>query len=193
MMKKGLLLVFVLLSTLGFSRDENAWKEDKTVEKQYSTFKENLKFYGGYYLLTEGQINEFQKSLSDSIDKHQKVIEQNSIEINTLQKDLKTVQANLASTKKELDITYTKVDSFESIWGQTSKGSFSGIMYTTTVILLIIIGFVVFIFYRSNNITVSTTKQLADVEAEFEEHRKKSLEKEMKLNRELQTERNKTT
>lgn len=151
-----------------------------------------MKFYGGYFLLTDVQINEFQKSLSDSIDKHQKVIEQNSIEINTLQKDLKTVQANLASTKKELEITYTKVDSFESLWGQTSKGSFSGIMYTTTVILLIIIGFVVFIYYRSNSITASTTKQLAEVEAEFEEHRKKSLDKEMKLNRELQTERNKT-
>ena len=191
-MKKGLVFACILLSTLGFSRDENTWKEEKTVEKQFSTFKENLKFYGGYFLLTDGQLKEFQKSLSDSIDQHQKVIEQNSIEIKTLQKDLKAVQVNLASTKQELDLAYTKVDSFDSIWGQTSKGSFSGIMYTTTVILLIVIGFVAFLYYRSNSITLSTTKELAEIEAEFEEHRKKSLEKEMKLNRELQTERNKT-
>lgn len=191
-MKKGLVLIFALIATLGICRDENAWKEKKSVSKQYEIFKQNLKFYGGYYLLTEPQINEFQKSLSDSIDLHKSVISQNTTEIQSLKKELKSTKDNLTSTKKELDVTYTKVDSFDAFWGQTSKGAFSGLMYTTTLILLGVIGFIAFLFYRSNSITMAKTKLLEDVEAEFEDHRKKALDREMKLNRELQTERNKS-
>lgn len=190
-MKKGLAIIFTLLAVMGFSRDENAWKAEKTLDKQYTVFKDNLRFYGGYYLLEDKQITEYRGALKDSIFLYRKIVEANTTEINAKTKEIAALKTELASVKKELDTAYLKVDSISSFWGETSKGAFSGTMYTITFLLLCVIGATSFLFIRSNNVTVEITKNLRDTEAAFEEHRKRSLEKEMKLNRELQTERNK--
>ncbi|MCB0431897.1 MAG: tRNA (guanine-N1)-methyltransferase, partial [Mangrovimonas sp.] len=58
-------------------------------------------------------------------------------------------------------------------------------------ILLALLGFFIYKFKNSNTITKESKKALADIELEFEEHRKVALEREQKVRRQLQDELNK--
>lgn len=190
-MRISFLAICLALATLGFSRDQEAWKAEKDIKKQFEVMKENLKFYGGYYLLTEEQLQDYYKSVEDSskelkalIAIDRATIAQQKSEIDKLSKQLTEVQANL-------DASLSREDSIMSFWGQTSKTTFATVMYTIVFVLIAVAAFVFLLFVRSNKITVEARAKFDELEAEFESQKKRSLDKEMKLNRELQTERNK--
>ncbi|MFL0155057.1 hypothetical protein V2714_10940, partial [Tenacibaculum maritimum] len=58
-------------------------------------------------------------------------------------------------------------------------------------ILFISLFFFIYKFKESSALTKEAKNNLAEIEQEFEEHRKKSLEKEQKIRRQLQDEINK--
>lgn len=192
-MKFIYLFVFLTLSVTTFSRDSDAWKEAETLKKQYETRKENLKFYGGYYLLTETQLQEYYETLADTIagkktiiNAQEAMISNQATQISKLTLELKTTQENLtASLKRE--------DSILSFWGETSKVTFASVMYVIVFLLIAIAVFVFLLFARSNKLTVAAQHDYDKLSEEYEAHKKRALEREMKINRELQTERNKNS
>ncbi len=65
------------------------------------------------------------------------------------------------------------------------------LMWTAIGILLLLLIIFIIRFKASNAITVKAKENLATMQDEFEEHRKRSIEREQKLRRELQDEINK--
>ena len=72
-----------------------------------------------------------------------------------------------------------------------SKSGYNVLMWSIIAGLLGLLLLFIYRFKNSNTITRNANKALAEIEEEFEEHRKVALEREQKVRRQLQDELNK--
>ena len=113
-----------------------------------------------------------------------KTIEEQKLKIENLKAELNNTQNNLNQVTEEKDQI-----SFFGI--ATDKGTYQTIMWVIVFALVLILVFFIYKYKQSNVLTKEAKKNLAENEAEFDEYRKKSLEKQQKLGRQLQDEKNK--
>jgi septal ring factor EnvC (AmiA/AmiB activator) len=74
---------------------------------------------------------------------------------------------------------------------QLNKVTYNIIIWFIIVALAFCLSFFVFKFSRSNVLTTQAQENLTDVEQEFDDHKKKSIEREQKVRRQLLDEINK--
>ena len=74
---------------------------------------------------------------------------------------------------------------------QLSKTSYNIVMWSIIAGLFVLLLIFIFKFKNSNSVTRTAKNSLADLEQEFEEHRRVALEREQKVRRQLQDEINK--
>lgn len=184
--------LFCLLFTSAFSKkDPEAWKTQKTLESQYSFFKTNSSAWNGYLMTKEPQLNEFHKSIIDTVNGLEKQISQNHLKINTAQKEISSLTKQLKETQTKLEQSLSKENELSTLGMSVNKNSFPTILYSiiALTLLIAIIGFI--LFFRSNIVTKETEKRYLELTEEFKTHKAKAMDRETKLRRELQTERNK--
>ncbi|WPP52947.1 hypothetical protein [Catalinimonas niigatensis] len=164
----------------------------------------------------DGQFNELlesSNSVKSSSGREYKVV--NLQDLNSIWAN---VQDRMAASKEELAATQNKVESLNqevtnltqkideqqsiveasehaathiSVLGlDIPKDKFVGAFWITTAILLVLLAGAIYQFKRSRNVTQRTQMNFMQLQEEMEELRRTSLEKERRLRRELQTERN---
>ncbi len=106
-------------------------------------------------------------------------------------KEITDLKSNLTNTKTDLDKTNLEKNNMALFGLQMSKTSYNVLMWTIIAGLLALLLFFIYKFKNSNVITRNANKALAEIEEEFEEHRKTALEREQKVRRQLQDEINK--
>ena len=72
-----------------------------------------------------------------------------------------------------------------------TKGTYMAMMWGIVAILILALVFFIYKFKNSNAVTKEAKKRLDDTEKEFDTYKKKALEKEQRLGRLLQDEKNK--
>lgn len=107
-------------------------------------------------------------------------------------------EATIASLNKKLEETTNNLaavteekDSMSFLGILVSKGSYNTILWTIIAGLLGLLLFFVYKFRRSNILTQDAKTSLSEVEEEYEDHRRRALEREQKISRQLQDEINK--
>jgi len=124
------------------------------------------------------------KAVHNNLVNTQQTVKKQAKEIDDLKSSLSDIQGNL-------DKTNTEKDSISLFGSQMSKGGYKALMWTIIAGLLALLLFFVFKFKNSNLVTKKAKYALAEIEEEFEEHRKTALEREQKVRRQLQDEINK--
>ena len=97
----------------------------------------------------------------------------------------------MAKTKLDLDAALIKENSISIVGIQLSKTTYNLVVWSLIALLILSLSYYIFKFSRSNVLTKEAKNNLAEIEQEFEKHRKNTLEKEQKLRRQLQDEINK--
>ena len=193
MMKfKHLLLALSLIFTTHFlSAQEENNEEDNTINSQFDEVIEGSNNYQDYKVVKRYKLTQIQKntvnrieSLKEEIVTSNKTIEEQKLKIENLKAELNNTQNNLNQVTEEKDQI-----SFFGI--ATDKGTYQTIMWVIVFALVLILVFFIYKYKQSNILTKEAKKNLAENEAEFDEYRKKSLEKQQKLGRQLQDEKNK--
>ena len=193
MMKfKHLLLALSLIFTTNFlSAQEENNEEDNTINSQFDEVIEGSNNYQDYKVVKRYKLTQLQKntvnrieSLKEEIVTSNKTIEEQKLKIENLKAELNNTQNNLNQVTEEKDQI-----SFFGI--ATDKGTYQTIMWVIVFALVLILVFFIYKYKQSNVLTKEAKKNLAENEAEFDEYRKKSLEKQQKLGRQLQDEKNK--
>jgi len=193
MMKfKHLLLALSLIFTTHFlSAQEENNEEDNTINSQFDEVIESSNNYQDYKVVKRYKLTQLQKntvnrieSLKEEIVTSNKTIEEQKLKIENLKAELNNTQNNLNQVTEEKDQI-----SFFGI--ATDKGTYQTIMWVIVFALVLILVFFIYKYKQSNVLTKEAKKNLAENEAEFDEYRKKSLEKQQKLGRQLQDEKNK--
>ena len=104
--------------------------------------------------------------------------------IASLNKKLEDTTKNLAGVTEEKD-------SMSFLGILVSKGTYNTILWTVIAGLLGLLLFFIYKFRRSNILTQDAKTSLSEVEEEYEDHRRRALEREQKISRQLQDEINK--
>ncbi len=147
------------------------WQQYKTVKKVW------------LYALKTNTLDSI-KTIKSKLNKTQKIIEAQKTEISAL-------KFNVSELKNTLKLTNEEKNSILLFGMQMSKSGYNTLFWTIIFGLLALLGFIIFKFKNSNAITKVAKQKLKDVELEYEEHRRKALEREQKVRRQLQDEINK--
>ena len=127
----------------------------------------------------------------DSLKTLQEDLDNTRTTVESQQKEITDLQANLSSTQSTLDATNKEKDSMALFGMQMSKGGYNMLMWSIVVGLLALLLLFIYKFNNSNAVTKAAKASLAETELEFEEHRRTALEREQKVRRQLQDELNK--
>ena len=132
-----------------------------------------------------------QRNTRDSINTLKTELNNTNTVVSNQQKEIDDLKNNLAKTQDTLAATNTEKDSMALLGMQMSKTSYNMLMWLIVAILLVLLLLFIFKFKNSNTVTKAAKSALADIEQEFEEHRRVALEREQKVRRQLQDEINK--
>lgn len=111
--------------------------------------------------------------------------------VDTQAKEITDLKSNLSTTQSNLDKTNIEKNNMALFGLQMSKTNYNVLMWSIIAGLLALLLFFIYKFNSSNTITKGAKHALAEIEEEFDEHRKTALEREQKVRRQLQDEINK--
>lgn len=127
----------------------------------------------------------------DSLKTLQSKLDNTRSTVETQQKEINDLKANLGTTQTTLDATNLEKNNMSLLGLQMSKTNYNVLMWSIIGGLLALLLVFIFKFKNSNTVTKAAKKSLAETEEEFEEHRRSALEREQKVRRQLQDELNK--
>jgi len=118
-------------------------------------------------------------------------LENSTAKVNTQQEEITTLKTDLTKTQETLEATRKEKDSMQLFGTQMSKVGYNTLLWSLIAGLLGFLLLFIFKFKNSNLITKTARQELSELEVEFKEHRKTALEREQRINRQLQDHINK--
>jgi len=144
-----------------------------------------------YEVIKNNMILNLKAHVLDSLKANQNELNNTKATIQTQQQEIVTLKSTLSKTQDTLATTNVKKDSMALFGLQMSKTSYNLLMWISIMVLFALLLLFIIKFKNSNSVTKIAQNNLADVEEEFEEHRRIALEREQKVRRQLQDEINK--
>ena len=190
-MKSNFVFLYLLFFVSAVFAQETTETEDNSLKGQFDKIYRTSTTYQTYKVISKDKYEQLKKNVLDSIAAANKSIAIKENQLKREQTNLAKLNAEVNRIKKELGIALKKENSIALFGMQLSKVTYNIILWALILILTLSLGFFIFKFSRSNILTKKAQENLIDVEHEFESHRKKSLEREQKLRRQLQDEINK--
>ena len=168
-----------------------ALEGDHTLRQRYGIMKENSQTFQDYKVIKEFVLDGFWKITLDSVSALERSLAEAEGRINTLEEQMKTMEVRMAqndAAMKEMEFDSTHV----TVLGiPFSKALFLTIAGIAVAGLLVLWGSTAGVVRLLQKSVKEKDLSLFGLTAEFDDFRKKALEKEVKLSRELQNERNK--
>jgi len=182
---KTLRILFIFILT------QSAIAQTTTVKNQFKKLYKNSNNYQIYKVVKKNAFLSLQKNILDSIKTIKKDANLKQLKINEQQKSITSLQTRIDTLNSELSVSIEKEDAFSFIGIPLNKGTYNTILWSIIGILLLGLAFFIYRFNNSNSVTKETKDLLADVELDFEQYKRNSIDKEQKLRRQLQDEVNK--
>lgn len=192
-MKKYLILVILLLfvSTNLLSQTNKKFIDSGSVENQFESLINNSNKYQDYKVVKHNWLLKLKSNVNDSLQVSKNEILNSTKIINSQKSIIDSLNIALAETKAEITNLKTQIESISFLGIEFEKGLFKTIMLSIIGGLMLLLLLFISKFKQSNSITKQTKDNLKEVEEEYEDHRKKALEREQKVMRRLQDELNK--
>ncbi len=190
-MKSLFLTSFALIFSLFTLQAQNTFEEQNTIEQQFDKIYRTSTNYQIYKVIKKERFLKLKANITDSLKSLKKEISKRENILNQKNQKIESLNAIYQQTKKELNAAISKENNISFFGTQLSKGLYKTILWG--IITLLTFGFFTFVYkYNNSNILTNQAKNnLISTEREFDIFRKKSIEREQKLRRELLDEINK--
>ncbi|MEM6686166.1 MAG: tRNA (guanine-N1)-methyltransferase [Bacteroidota bacterium] len=187
-----LALCFSLLANAqNVAKNAKLQLKDGTISEQFEFILKNSNKYQDYKVVKRNWIEKLQRNVADSIKAGQRELSTEVAKVATQQGEIEKLKTDLAAVNQKIEALNTEKDSMSLFGLQLSKGNYQSLMLGIIGVLAILWVFFTYRFKTSNAITKAAKEKLAEIEHEFEEHRKRALEREQQVRRKLQDEINK--
>lgn len=194
------LTTLILLLNISFLTAQNP-PQDKlslnsgTIENQFDyvilksyTYKGNGKVYKN---VERYKLDALKAHTLDSLKAVKAQLNDTKQLVSNQDKEIDVLKTNLADTNATLTQTNLEKNSMSLFGMLMSKTGYNVLMWSIVAGLLALLLFFIYKYKNSNSVTRQAKFALAETEEEFEEHRKRALEREQKVMRRLQDELNK--
>jgi hypothetical protein len=195
MKRASLLLIGVMAMATSFAQTQtaaDAMKNDsQTLRERYLVMKMKSQNYQEYKVIKENILDGVWKIFLDSVDAKQAAIRKSQAEVARLQTELSKNIETLKSKEDSMkDIVHASAH-ITVLGIDFNKGFFAGMVGVILLLVGLAIAGIVYSMQvlRKN---LSEKEELAKtISTEYEEYKRKAMDKQTKLSRELQNERNK--
>lgn len=144
-----------------------------------------------YEVVKESNLYKIRKNVLDSIAVMNKKTAELKSTISGHETTITSLNKKLEETTTNLTAVTEEKDSMSFLGIQVSKGTYNIILWTIIAGLFLLLGLFVYKFRNSNILTQEAKQNLSELELEYEDHRRRALEREQKISRQLQDEINK--
>ncbi|MEZ4808806.1 MAG: tRNA (guanine-N1)-methyltransferase [Allomuricauda sp.] len=193
-----LLFALALLAPFfsSFAQQETSDDRDTSLKGQFEDMeRQSTNYRSGngvpYEVIKLSSLNEIKKNIFDTINTANKSIKELTATIAANKAEIEDLNAKLQDTTNKLNSVTTEKDSVSFFGAMISKGTYKFILWSIIFALLLFLLFFIYKFRNSNFLTSQAKTALADLEQEYEDHRRRALEREQKISRQLQDELNK--
>ncbi|MCX2681340.1 tRNA (guanine-N1)-methyltransferase [Galbibacter sp. EGI 63066] len=197
MMRKTLITATTLFLFSVFAITAQEKKEEElsltkgSLDNQFEYIFQKANNYQDYKVVKKNWLYLLKKNTLDSVARLENELASSQELTTTQKKNIDNLNQELAKTNEQLAGVTEEKDSISFFGALVSKPIYKVIMWGIIVLLGIILGLFIYKFKNANVVTQQAKKSLADLEQEYEEHRRKALEREQKARRQLQDEINK--
>lgn len=197
---KILCLLVVLITTTVHYGQETETEETLSLDKgaissQFDYISEKSGNYRAndirYEVVKEDNLFKLRKNVLDSIAAISKKIGQLKGTISEHETTITSLNNKLQETSASLSEVSEEKDNMNLLGVPVSKGAYKITLWIVIALLTLLLGLFIYKFRNSNVLTHEAKQNLADLEVEYEDHRRRALEREQKISRQLQDERNK--
>lgn len=183
-------LIFCAAPTTIIAQSEIEEEVDSSLKGQFQDMLDKSEDYTEYKVIKKARLNTYSRAVQDSIQTYQKQI--GSLRINVAEQKSQISSLNQRITELEAQLAESESlrESLSFLGINITKATYHIVVW---VIIAALVAFGLFAytsFMRSNRITAKSKKEYTALQNEYEEHKKRSHEKQIKMGRELQTERN---
>ncbi|MCF6349998.1 MAG: tRNA (guanine-N1)-methyltransferase [Flavobacteriaceae bacterium] len=196
--KKSLLVITTLLICIisfgqAVKNQEliNKALSSESIENQFTILISKSPSFQNFKNIRQLNLNKFSKNFKDSLIAATKKFNNAQLKIQTQKTEIKKLNEVISTANTDLTKASEDKDSIGLFGLRMSKAIYNSILWSIILGLLITTLFFLFRFKSSHSVTKNAKSTLAEIEDEFETHKKNSLEREQVLRRKLQDEINK--
>nr|WP_292960633.1 tRNA (guanine-N1)-methyltransferase [Muricauda sp. UBA7809] len=178
------------------AQEENTTNdEDNTLRGQFEELERKSGNYRAngirYEVIKLSELYEIKKNIFDSLDTANESIKELSATIAANKAEIDDLNEKLQDTTNKLNSVTEEKDSISFFGAMISKGAYNFILWSIIFGLFLLLLFFIYRYRNSNYLTQQAKSSLADLEEEYQNHRRRALEREQKISRQLQDELNK--
>ncbi len=186
-MSYGKNLILSIVCLLIIAPIATAQTERLTLDQQFKDVIENTESFKQYKVVPKTTLNGLFKQIGDSLAKEKIRITALENEVSAQKALTENSLAELSQVKTDLEQSNTMNDSIGFMGASFQKSVYNIIVWGLIILLAVAAGFIYMLFKRSHKITRSTQNDLKRLSSEFDDHKTKAHEKQVKLKRDLQT------
>lgn len=182
-------IFFFFLSTSGFSQIEGSL--ENPIDTKFTELIESSNTFKGYKVVDYENLLQLQEETSAFIENLEKEMVSYQESIQEQKEATAALKTNLKEVQAQLEKVSAEKDALTFLGMPFDKQTYKLLMWSIVAGLVAALVLFIIKYKKSHVYTREARKNLAETEKELEEFRVKSLEKEQRLGRLLQDERNK--
>jgi len=163
----------------------------KSIEDQFDFIFNKSNNYTQFKVVKRDWLIKLKKQALDSLKNIETELKKAELKIVDQQNSIVKSEKSLGEVEQKLLSVTNKKDAMPFLGIPMTKNSYTIMTWSIVLLLLSFLSFFIYKFNRSNTITKEAQKNLKELEFEFEDHRRRALEREQKVMRKLQDELNK--
>ncbi|HHB78674.1 MAG TPA: tRNA (guanine-N1)-methyltransferase [Saprospiraceae bacterium] len=147
--------------------------------------------YQNYKVIKREWLNKLKSHVVDSLNTFKKDLADERLLVGTQKDEIDALNSKLTKANETINTLENEKSSVRFLGMQMNKNAYKGLVWTIIGGLLGTLLFFIYRFKNSNTVTVTTKNHLEELRTEFEAYKKRALEREQKVRRELQNVLNK--
>jgi len=191
---KGLFffLISLVISSAAFSqKSAEALQGDHTLRERYFLMKSKSQSYGEYKVIKETVLDGVWKIMQDTLAAKQGSIKTANTNIKDLKAQLDKTNATLNEKERSMEQVLHASTHINVLGIDLAKGAFISIAAITVAGLLVLLGLIIGRMKLQSKSLSERSLAVTALTNEFDEYKHRAMDRQTKLSRELQDERNK--
>lgn len=193
MTKQFFIIAFLLVTVMQTRAQQDSIAAATPVQDEFTQLIEESNNYQGHKVVDYDKLIQLRNNTRSYISdlKEEIIVQKNTVDQQN--KEIEDLKNQLNATREDLKRVSEEKDALMFLGMPFSKGGYKAMMWGIVAALIVIVLFLFFRYKNSHSATREARQKLSETEKEFDAYRSKALEKEQRLGRLLQDEKNKNS
>ena len=188
-MKRLASLVLIYIFSLSATAQQT--KDTLSIPEVFDNIYRTSTSYQEYKVVSKDRFQALKQQVSDSLNDLKKLNVQKSKQITSQKDSISELKKIVGVFESDLNQTIAQKNSIRFLGIEILKTTYNIMVWSFIALLVILLVVFIYRFNTSNLVTTKARTDLQELEEEFSIYKKKTLEREQKLRRQLQDEINK--